>query len=78
MRAVPRVEVVILDQQIAAGTQNPDRKARLQFVVPALSSDLSTERDRIFRPSLADVANCLREPWVLDGLRYLHHPLREQ
>ena len=26
--------------------------------------------------SLADVANRRREPWVLEGLRYLHHPLR--
>jgi aminopeptidase N len=63
----------ILDQQIAR-TMNPDRKARLQFVVPALSSD-PAERDRFFA-SLADVANRGHEPWVLDGLRYLHHPLR--
>jgi aminopeptidase N len=55
-------------------TQNPDRKARLQFVVPALSAEPSA-RDRFFA-SLADVANRRREPWVLDGLRYLHHPLR--
>ena len=53
---------------------NPDRKARLQFVVPALSSD-PAERDRFFA-SLADAANRRHEPWVLDGLRYLHHPLR--
>jgi len=53
---------------------NPDRKARLQFVVRALSSD-PAERDRFFA-SLADVANRRHEPWVLDGLRYLHHPLR--
>ena len=26
--------------------------------------------------SLADVANRRHEPWVLEGLRYLHHPLR--
>jgi aminopeptidase N len=63
----------ILEQQIGR-TMNPDRKARLQFVVPALSSH-PAERDRFFA-SLADVANRRREPWVLDGLRYLHHPLR--
>ena len=63
----------ILEQQIGR-TMNPDRKARLQFVVPALSSD-PAERDRFFA-SLADVANRRHEPWVLDGLRYLHHPLR--
>ena len=64
---------IILRQQVQR-TLNPDRKARLQFVVAALSSD-PAERDRFFT-SLADVANRRREPWVLDGLRYLHHPLR--
>jgi aminopeptidase N len=63
----------ILEQQITR-TTNPDRKARLEFVVPALSSD-SSERDRFFA-SLTDVANRRHEPWVLDGLGYLHHPLR--
>jgi aminopeptidase N len=53
---------------------NPDRKARLQFVVPALSPN-PAERDRFFA-SLADVTNRRHEPWVLDGLRFLHHPLR--
>ena len=64
---------IILQQQVQR-TLNPDRKARLQFVLPALSSD-PAERKRFFT-SLADVANRRREPWVLDGLRYLHHPLR--
>jgi aminopeptidase N len=63
----------ILDQQIA-GTTNPDRKAGLQFVVPALSAD-PAERDRFFA-GLADEANRRHEPWVLDGVRALHHPLR--
>ena len=54
--------------------ENPDRKGRFQFVMPALSADVN-ERDRWFR-SLADVANRRREPWVLEGLGYLHHPLR--
>ena len=65
----------LLQQQIER-TQNPDRKARLQFVAPALSSE-TVERDRFFA-SLADVNNRRHEPWVLDGLRYLHHPLRAQ
>jgi aminopeptidase N len=63
----------MVERQIAR-TENPDRKARLQFVAPALSSDPS-ERARFFQ-SLAEVASRRREPWVLDGLRYLHHPLR--
>ncbi|MEQ1869102.1 MAG: M1 family aminopeptidase [Vicinamibacterales bacterium] len=63
----------LLDEQIVR-TLNPDRKARLQFVAPALSAD-PAERDRFFA-SLSTLANRRREPWVLDGLHYLHHPLR--
>jgi aminopeptidase N len=56
--------------------ENPDRKARFQFVMPALSAD-PAERERWFA-ALADVANRRREPWVLEGLDYLHHPFRAQ
>jgi aminopeptidase N len=63
----------ILDHQVAR-TMNPDRKARLEFVVPALSP-VPEVRDRFFA-SLADTANRRHEPWVLDGMRHLHHPLR--
>ena len=54
--------------------ENPDRKGRFEFVMPALSAD-PVERERWFL-SLADVNNRRREPWVLEGLNYLHHPLR--
>ena len=72
VRGVPNA-ASILDRQIAR-TRNPDRKAQLVFVRPALSAD-PAERDHWFA-SLADVANRRHEPWVLEGLRYLHHPLR--
>jgi aminopeptidase N len=72
VREVPAWKA-ILEQQIGR-TTNPDRKARLQFVAPALSSD-PAERDQFFT-SLAAEANRRHEPWVLDGLRYLHHPVR--
>jgi aminopeptidase N len=72
VRDVPRA-AEILDQQYER-TRNPDRKAQFAFVRPALSSD-PAQRDAWFA-SLADVANRRREPWVLEGLRYLHHPLR--
>jgi aminopeptidase N len=65
----------MLDEQLAR-TKNPDRKAQFAFVLPALSAD-PVERDRWFA-ALADVANRRHERWVLEGLRYLHHPLREQ
>ena len=72
LRGVPNAET-ILEQQIAQ-TQNPDRKARMVFVRPALSADQAT-RDRFFA-SLKDPVNRRREAWVLEGLGSLHHPLR--
>jgi aminopeptidase N len=63
----------ILDRQ-EARIENPDRAARFIFVRPALSADLAV-RDRFFE-SLRDVANREHEPWVLEALGYLHHPLR--
>ena len=56
-------------------TQNPDRKARLAFVMPALSADPATREAAFAR--FKSVENRRREPWVLDSLRYLNHPLRE-
>ncbi len=55
-------------------TKDPDRKAQLIFVTPALSGD-PAERDRFFE-SLKNVSNRRHEPWVLEGLRALRHPLR--
>jgi aminopeptidase N len=63
----------ILDLQLAR-TENPDRKARFAFVLPALSPDQAT-RDAFFE-SLKDPKNRRHEPWVLEALSYLHHPLR--
>jgi aminopeptidase N len=63
----------VLDTQLAR-IDNPDRKGRFAFVMPALSAD-PVVRERWFR-ALADAGNRRREPWVLEGLSYLHHPLR--
>jgi len=63
----------ILETQ-RARFQNPDRKERFEFVMPALAADDAT-RDGFFK-SLADVKNRRREPWAVEGLRYLNHPLR--
>jgi aminopeptidase N len=63
----------VLDQQLER-TKNPDRKARFAFVMRALDADPNV-RARFFE-SLRDVKNRAHEPWVLEGLTYLHHPLR--
>ena len=56
--------------------RNADRKARFEFVMPALSPDQAS-RDLFFE-RLKDAANRDREPWVLDGVNALHHPLRAE
>jgi aminopeptidase N len=56
-------------------TQNPDRKARFAFVMPALSADPAVREEAFAR--FRSVDNRRREPWVLESLQYLNHPLRE-
>lgn len=64
---------VLVDTQLARTTA-PDRRAALAFVAPALSP-LAGVRESFLR-TVSDAANRTREPWVVDGLRWLHHPLR--
>ncbi|WP_461095041.1 M1 family metallopeptidase [Spirosoma gilvum] len=65
----------ILAKQLAR-IKNPDRKKRLEFMMPALSSNVA-ERDQFFA-SLATEANREHEAWVTAALGYLHHPLRTE
>jgi aminopeptidase N len=72
VRDVANADTILVEQ--AGRFQNPDRKARFQFVAPALSR-LPAIREAFFE-GLKDPANRRREPWVLEAARYLHHPLR--
>ena len=72
VRAYPNPDS-ILAQQIRR-IENPDRKKRLQFLLPALSLDVHT-RDAFFA-SLKEEKNREKEAWVTSALAYLHHPLR--
>ena len=63
----------ILDAQRARIT-NADRQARFDFVRPTLSRD-TTVRNAWFE-NLRRRENRLHEPWVLEGLGNLNHPLR--
>jgi aminopeptidase N len=63
----------ILDEQFTR-IENPDRKERFAYVRPALSADQGV-RDSFFE-RLNEIAFRRREAWVLEGLSYLHHPLR--
>lgn len=64
----------ILPQQLAR-IKNPDRRQRLEFLMPALSPDVAT-RDAFFA-SLKDKTGRAKEAWVTAALGYLHHPLRQ-
>ena len=55
--------------------QNPDRKARFAFVMPALSADPRVREQAFAR--FRQVDNRRREPWVVESLAYLNHPVRE-
>ena len=57
-------------------TQNPDRKARFAFVMPALSAAPAVREQAFER--FRRVENRRREPWVVESLAYLNHPLRER
>jgi len=63
----------ILDMQLAR-LSNPDKRKKMEFIIPALSNDDSI-RDAFFE-SLKKPANREHEPWVLTALTYLNHPLR--
>jgi aminopeptidase N len=63
----------LLTQQLAR-IRNPDRKKRLQFLMPALSSHVEV-RDAFFA-SLKEAKNREKEAWVSMALGYLHHPVR--
>jgi aminopeptidase N len=63
----------ILIQQLTRIT-NPDRKKRLEFLMPSLSSSVAV-RDAFFA-LLKDEKNREKESWVISALEYLHHPLR--
>ncbi|MFD2933138.1 M1 family metallopeptidase [Spirosoma flavum] len=63
----------ILTKQLTR-IKNPDRRKRLEFMMPALSSN-GAERDAFFA-SMASETNREHEAWVTAALGYLHHPLR--
>ena len=65
----------ILEVQ-AARIEDPENRARFQFLIPSVSPNPSVRED--FFQSLADVENRRREPWVLEGLQYFFHPLRNE
>lgn len=65
----------IVQYQIGRSRTREGRES-LMFVAPALSPDPDL-RGRFF-DTISDPINRRREPWVVDGMRWLHHPLRAE
>jgi aminopeptidase N len=74
VRDVPGAEA-ILQEQLARIT-NVDRRARFAFLVPALSRDPATRE--AFADRLRNSGVRAHEAWVVDAVKYLHHPLRAE
>ena len=72
VREVPTWREILATQH--ERIQNPDRKARFAFVMPALSADPAVREEAFSR--FQQVENRRREPWVLESMAYLNHPLR--
>ena len=73
VREVPTWQSILQTQ--LERTQNPDRKTRFAFVVPALSADPAVREQAFAR--FQNVENRRRETWVLESVAYLNHPLRQ-
>lgn len=72
VRNYPESEKIISKQ--IERIDNKDTRARVSFIAPALSKKQEVRDD--FFNKLAKAENREHEPWVLDALHYLHHPLR--
>jgi aminopeptidase N len=63
--------VDVLDAQLER-LKNPDRRARLEYLMPA------SRCDQAWFVPLRSPEGRRKESWVEDGVRLLHHPLREK
>lgn len=72
LHGVPDWEQILETQ--SENIRNPDRKARFEFVRPSLSQDPAV-REAFFQ-DLMQEENREKEPWALEGVSNLHHPLR--
>ena len=69
----PEQSAQLLAEQLER-TSNVDRKARMEFIIPALSPK-EANRDAFFE-RLKQLENRQVETWVQEAIGYLHHPLR--
>ncbi|MEM6361047.1 MAG: M1 family aminopeptidase [Bacteroidota bacterium] len=72
VRDYPNAEELLLAH--LSSIENEDLRNRLHFVKQAVSG--SNNDRQVFFESLKNVDNRSNEEWVLEALKYLHHPLR--
>jgi aminopeptidase N len=65
----------LLDEQ-ESRIRNADRLERFRFIRPSLSASGEVRRAAFYAFTKAE--NRQREPWVLESLRNIHHPLRQE
>ena len=70
---LPDEEAIPLLEAELAATKNPDRKKRLEFLIPSLSKDPA--KRAAFFESLKEAENRAVEPWAGAALSNLNHPL---
>ena len=63
-------------EKAEAAINNPDKKRRFKYLLPALSQDAAT-RDEFFE-TLKSAKGREKESWVLSALHFINHPLRQQ
>ena len=63
-------------QEAEAAIENPDKKRRFQYLLPALSQDVAV-RDNFFE-TLKEAKGREKESWVLSALHFINHPLRQK
>jgi aminopeptidase N len=71
LKGHPSADEIISEQKKLI--KNPDRLSRYEFVLPSVSSNQAVKDE--FFGSLSSPSNREREPWVLEALGYLHHPI---
>ncbi len=64
----------VLQEQLAR-TSNPERRARLEYVRPALSASPASREAMLTQLRSAEFRR--PEAWALDVLTHVHHPLRQ-
>ncbi len=74
VRGIPDCEQILAEQ--AQRIKNPDRRLEFDFMLPSVSDSVEV-RDRFFE-GLKQASNRKHEPWVLEAVSYLHHPLRSE